>query len=246
MKSDGVTAAPDSTRSTYSRQILANSASTKAMTSTLRLTADTKGDAMRFRGASNAFRIGPNNLPIFTTAGGTQLPLPIGKVPTALHSDASFEDPSFTNWYLFWVTGTPTVTAETSNVLEADQAMSVALDSGEAQVVMSDTFTVAGGDFVEFGVWAAATVGAPKISLALLTRTGGTPDIFEPNSMVTESSSAVLSGGYAQQLFTAQVPAGDDTARIFFRVETTGGVAATVLLDLSFSAVTGSTASGTA
>lgn len=187
------------------------------------------------------------NLPVYTTPSGVVIPIEIGKVPTALHADPSFEDPALADWYFGWTGGGSSVASNTSDTLEADRSLTVNVGATGFQIVESSVFAVTDGDTLEVVGWARAVSGLPVMSVGVLMATSGTPEFFDGATDFAETGFNDLTADFVQYRRTFGIKVvGAGFARIYFRVESSDALAAVARLDFTSSAVVGSTATAPA
>lgn len=189
----------------------------------------------------NKIAVGTDGLPYLMTPTGVKVPLSIGDVATALHSNASFETVSGatpTVWDTF--IGTGTLTTETTDVLFGTRSATVTTAAGSNfQSIVSDTFTVAPGDTVTHGAWAHKITGSPKMAIGILTAPSGTPAFFDGNTFGQGSEFFPLATTYTRYDKTFLVPAGHTVARMYLWFAPTASEACTSRVDFTTSSRTG-------
>lgn len=184
---------------------------------------------------------GADGLPYYLTPTGVVVPLSIGDGNTALHSNPSFETVSGSTPTI-WDTGfgTGTFITETTDVLAGSRSATVATAAGaNFQIIISDVFTVAGGDTVSVGAWAHAVVGTPRVSIGILSAASGTPVFFAGSTTGQGSERITLASTFTKYSRQFQIPSGHTVARIYFWFDPTAAEATESRIDFTTSSRTG-------
>lgn len=179
----------------------------------------------------------------YKTLAGPVVPVALADDGTALHGNPDFETVSGstpTIWDTTWNTG-GSFTTETTDTLFGTRSATVSTSAGGGnhQVLMSNTFTVAGGDTLAIGAWAHNVTGSPQLQIGIVTAASGTPNFFDGVSFVQASDVFTLAATFTRYTKTYPVPAGHTVARLTLRFTPTAAEATSSRVDFTTSIRTG-------